>query len=86
MKGGEEKYSLNYMIYNSENILTNATSRRRSEVGTMTNCPSGDDDSIAVGVFKKSIKIDQGLQTAHSLPMFVKNQVKVILAVTDVKH
>ena len=43
-------------------------------------------DSIAVGVFKKSIKIDQGLQTAHSLPTFIRNRVKVIQAVTDVKQ
>ena len=46
---------------------------------------SGDDDSIAVDVIKKSIKIDQGLQTAHPLPTFVRNRVKVIQAVTDVK-
>ena len=37
MKVGEEKYSLNYIIDDTENILTIATSRRRSEVGTMTN-------------------------------------------------
>ena len=47
---------------------------------------SGDDDSIAVGVFNKSIKIEQGLQTAHSLPTFDRKQVKVIQAVTDVNH
>ena len=38
MKGDEEEYSLNYLIYDTDNILTMATSRRRSEVGTVTNC------------------------------------------------
>ena len=38
MKGDEEEYSLNNLIYDTENILTTATSKRGSEVGTMTNC------------------------------------------------
>ena len=38
MNGDEEEYSLNYLINDTENILTMATSRRRLEVGTVTNC------------------------------------------------
>ena len=38
MKGDEEEYSLNYLIYDTENILTMATTKRQSEVGIFTNC------------------------------------------------
>ena len=41
---------------------------------------------MAAGVFQKSIKSDQELHTAQSLPTFVGNQVKVIQAVTDAEH
>ena len=38
IKGDEEECSLNYLFYDTETILTMATSRRRSQVGTVTNC------------------------------------------------
>ena len=35
-KGDEEEYRLNHRIYDTENILTMATSRRRSKAGTVS--------------------------------------------------